>query len=98
MSRISIAVSFSINGGISVETSPIKWENPQFFFASRTVLLKVAGANRRLPLFRFAGHEQWSDAAVCTVVLCVLLKKNAPVNRKSPGRILDMGAMARGRA
>lgn len=25
-------------------------------------------------------------------------KKNAPVNRKSPGRILDMGSMARGRA
>ena len=59
---------------------------------------KLRGRAGGCPYFDSQDTNNGVAVAVCTVVLRVLLKKNAPVNRKSPGRILDMGAMARGRA
>ena len=50
MSRSPIAVSFSINGGISVETSPIKWEKPQFFLRFSDCIAQSCGGEQEVAL------------------------------------------------
>ena len=98
MLRTSIAVSFSINGGLSAETSPIKWEKPQFFLRFSDCIAQSCGGKQEVALISIRRTRTMERC--CGVHRCLVrsAQKNAPVNRKSPGRILGMGAMARGRA
>ena len=78
MSRIFIAVSFSINGGISVETSPIKWENPQFFLRFSDCIAQNCGGEQEVALILIRRTRTMERC--CRVLRCLVrsVQKNAP--------------------
>ena len=72
---------------------------PVFSRFADCILLKVAGGEQVLALISM--RRARTTERCCGVLCCFVRsaqKRNVPVNRKSPGRIWDMGAMARGRA
>ena len=84
-------MSFSINGDISVETSPIKWEKPQFFSFLGLYCSKLRGRTGGCPYFDSQDTNNGAMLWCAPLFSAFCSKKCAPVNRKSPGRILDMG-------
>ena len=98
MLRTSIAVSFSINGGLSAETSPIKWEKPQFFLRFSDCIAQSCGGELEVALISL--RRTRTMELCCGVHRCLVrsAQKKRPGESKITGAYLGHGAMSRGRA
>lgn len=99
MSRSPIAVSFSINGGLSAETSPIKWEKPQFFLRFSDCIAQSCGGELEVaPYFDSQDTNNGAMLRCAPLFSAFCSKKMRPGESKITGAHFGHGAMARGRA